>query len=84
MYTGRDYGPILKAEVRALTTGQFTKTNAHPMLNVGHELGEPKRTKPMIRSFVLPIVVTFALIIFGIIYTGMTNPDRRAQISCPF
>ena len=76
MYTGRDYGPMLKAEVRALTTGQFTKTNAHPMLNVGHELGEPKRTKPMIRSFVLPIVVTFAIIIFGIIYTGMTNPDR--------
>ena len=30
----------------------------------------------MIRSFVLPIVVTFAIIIFGIIYTGMTNPDR--------
>ena len=76
MYTGRDYGPMLKAEVRALTTGQFTKPNAHPMLNVGHELGEPKRTKPMIRSFVLPIVVTFAIIIFGIIYTGMTNPDR--------
>lgn len=24
MYTGRDYGPMLKAEVRALTTGQFT------------------------------------------------------------
>lgn len=76
MYTGRDYGPMLKAEVRALTTGQFTKPDAHPMLNVGHELGEPKRTKPMIRSFVLPIVVTFAIIIFGIIYTGMTNPDR--------
>ena len=31
MYTGRDYGPMLKAEVRALTTGQFTKPGAKPI-----------------------------------------------------
>lgn len=79
MYTGRDYGPMLKAEVRALTTGQFTKPGANPMLNVGHELGEPKQTKPMIRSFVLPILITFAIIIFGILYTGITSPDRTGS-----
>lgn len=76
MYTGRDYGPMLKAEVRALTTGQYNKPGANPMLDVGNELGEPKRTKPMIRSFVLPIAVAFIIIISGIIFTGMTNPDR--------
>lgn len=76
MYTGRDYGPMLKAEVRALTTGQYTKPDANPMLDVGNELGEPKRTKPMIRSFVLPIAVAFIIIISGILYTGITNPDR--------
>lgn len=76
MYTGRDYGPMLKAEVRALTTGQYTNPGANPMLDVGNELGEPKRNKPMIRSFVLPIAVAFIIIISGIIYTGWTNPAR--------
>ena len=78
MYTGRDYGPMLKAEVRAPKTGQYTKPDANPMLDVGNELGEPKRTKPMIRSFVLPIAVAFTIIISGIIYTGYTNPARTA------
>lgn len=76
MYTGRDYGPMLKAEVRCLTTGEFTKPTAKPMLDVGSDLGEAKKTKPMIRCFVLPIAVAFAIIIGGILYTGITNPDR--------
>lgn len=79
MYTGRDYGPMLKAEVRALKTGAFTAENAKPMLDVGSELGEAKKTKPMIRCFVLPIVVAFAIIISGILYTGITNPDRTGS-----
>lgn len=76
MYTGRDYGPMLKAEVRALTTGQYTKPESSPMLDVGNELGIPKQTKPMIRSFVLPIALAFIIIIGGIAYTGLSNPDR--------
>ena len=79
MYTGRDYGPMLKAEVRALTTGEFNGPEAKPMLDVGSELGEAKQTKPMIRSFVLPIAVAFIVIISGILYTGITNPDRTAS-----
>ena len=46
------------------------------MLDVGSDLGEAKKTKPMIRCFVLPIAVAFAIIIGGILYTGITNPDR--------
>ena len=79
MYTGRDYGPMLKAEARCLQTGEFNRSGAKPMLDVGSELGEAKQTKPMIRSFVLPIVITFAVIIFGIIYTGWTSPDRTGS-----
>ena len=79
MYTGRDYGPMLKAEVRALKTGQFTKPGAKPMLDVGSELGEAKTTKPMIRSFVLPIAIAFGVIIFGILYTGISNPARTGS-----
>lgn len=70
MYTGKDYGPMLKAEVRCMKTGEFTRPGASPMLDVGNELGEPKTTKPMIRSFVLPIALAFITIIAGILYTG--------------
>lgn len=70
MYTGKDYGPMLKAEVRCLETGQFTRPGANPMLDVGNELGEPKQTNPMIRSFVLPIALAFITIIVGIFWTG--------------
>lgn len=76
MFTGRDYGPMLKAEVRALSTGQFNAPTAKPMLDVGTELGEAKKTRPMIRCFVLPIIVAFVIIVCGIVYTGASNPDR--------
>lgn len=70
MYTGKDYGPMLKAEVRALTTGKFTRDGATPMLDVGNELGEPIRTKPMVITFVLPLVTAFLVILFGLYWTG--------------
>ena len=70
MYTGKDYGPMLKAEMRCMTTGKFTRDGANPMLNVGSDLGEPKKTKPMIRSFVLPIALALITILVGIFWTG--------------
>ncbi|MGB5823880.1 MAG: Na+/H+ antiporter NhaC family protein [Proteocatella sp.] len=70
MYNGKDYGPMLKAEMRCMTTGEFTREGASPMLNVGSDLGEPKKTKPMIKSFVLPIVFSLATILIGIYWTG--------------
>lgn len=70
MYTGKDYGPMLKAETRCMTTGEFTRKGANPMLNVGSELGEPKKTKPMIKSFVLPILLSLITILVGIYWTG--------------
>ena len=70
MYTGKDYGPMLKAEMRCMTTGEFTREGANPMLNVGSDLGEPKKTKPMIRSFVLPIALALITILAGILWTG--------------
>lgn len=70
MWTGKDYGPMLKAEMRCLSTGKFTRDGASPMLDVGNELGEPKKTKPMIKSFVLPIGLSLITIITGIFWTG--------------
>lgn len=70
MYTGKDYGPMLKAEKRALTTGEYVSPDANPMMDVGMELGEPKKTKPMILTFVLPILITVLTILFGFYWTG--------------
>ena len=74
MYTGRDYGPMLKAEARALQTGQYIRPEAKAMMDLNNELGEAKMTRPLVRCFVLPILVAFVIIIAGIFYTGLTNP----------
>lgn len=70
VYTGKDFGPMLKAEIRCLTKGKFVSDSASPMLNVGSDLGEAKMNKPMVSSFAAPIIVGFGTIIFGIIWTG--------------
>lgn len=73
MYTGKDYGPMLKAEKRALTTGKFVGDDATPMMDINTELGEPKKTKPMIITFVLPIVSALAVILIGLYWTGRSG-----------
>lgn len=70
MYTGKDYGPMLKAEARCLSTGKFIRDGATPMMDVGNELGEPKMDKPMVKTFVLPIMLALITILSGIIWTG--------------
>jgi len=70
MYTGMDYGPMLKAEDRCLETGKYNRDGAMPMMDVGNDLGEPKMERPMIKTFVLPIGLALLTIFFGIGWTG--------------
>ena len=70
MFTGKDYGPMLKAEKRTLSTGKFVGDNATPMMDINTELGEPKKTRPMIITFVLPILSALGVILFGLYWTG--------------
>lgn len=70
MYTGKDYGPMLKAERRTLETGKFVGPNAVPMMDIDNELGEPKRTRPMIMTFAIPIVSSVIVILAGLYWTG--------------
>lgn len=67
--SGRDYGPMLKAEYRARTTGKVFRDGATP-LSGGSELkvlkGIPQRTINM----VVPIVVLVGVSIFGMWWTG--------------
>lgn len=73
MYTGKDYGPMLKAEMRAISTGKFNRDGAVPMLDVGSELGEPIKTNPMVITFVLPLVAAFVVILAGLYWTGRSG-----------
>jgi len=67
--SGRDYGPMLKAEYRARTTGKVFADGATP-LSGGSELkvleGVPLKTVNM----VVPIAVLVVISIFGMWWTG--------------
>ena len=67
--SGRDYGPMLKAEYRARTTGKVFRDGATP-LSGGSELkvleGVPQKTMNM----VVPIIVLVVITIFGMWLTG--------------
>lgn len=68
--TSWDFGPMLKAELRAQKEGKTKRDGAVPMLDVDFELGKPIETKPMILTFVLPIVALIGVTIWGFYYTG--------------
>ncbi len=65
-----DYGAMLKAEYRAAKLGKTSRDGASPMLNVDFELGKPNESKPMIKTFVLPILALIVVTLVGFYYTG--------------
>jgi len=69
-FTFWDFGPMLKAELRAQREGKTKRDGAVPLLDVGFELGEPIEKKPMIITFVLPIMALIGVTIWGFYYTG--------------
>jgi len=75
LITKRDFGPMLEAENRVLTTGKTFSDNAKPMLDVADEMGEAKDTKPMLVSFFLPILVLIVVTLIGFYWTGK-GPDK--------
>jgi len=68
--TGKDYGPMLKAEHRAMSEGKIVRDGAKPMMDVNYELGEPNKTKPMLMTFFLPLIVLVGITLFGFWFTG--------------
>ncbi|MCF6465832.1 Na+/H+ antiporter NhaC family protein [Clostridium sp. Cult2] len=79
--TGRDYGPMLKAEYRSYTEDKTTREGSYSMLNVDNELGEPKETKPMIKSFVIPILVLVVITLYGFYKTGLPAENFTELLS---
>ncbi|MGB9821522.1 MAG: Na+/H+ antiporter NhaC family protein [Pseudothermotoga sp.] len=68
--TNWDFGSMLRAEIRAQREGKTSRDGASPMLNVDFELGKPIEKRPMILTFVLPILALIVVSIGGFYYTG--------------
>lgn len=72
----KDFGPMLKAEHRVMTTGETYREGAQPMMDVADELGDAKSDKPMMKTFILPILVLILVALFGFWWTGK-GPDKN-------
>ena len=68
-YTHRHYGPMLKAEYRARTTGKVLRDGAKPMVTTEVDLGKPK-SKGNMWVFIVPLIVLIATTFLGLWYTG--------------
>ncbi|MBN2285110.1 MAG: Na+/H+ antiporter NhaC family protein [Tissierellales bacterium] len=71
--TGKDFGPMAKAELRAEKEGKISRDGAVPMMDVGTDLGEPvKGAVPKISTFFLPIIALIVVTLVGFYYTGLS------------
>lgn len=73
--TGRDFGEMKTAEMRASSTGNVIREGGQPMQSVEADLGDPKLTKPMLRVFIVPIVMVVAITLLGVFWTGRSGGD---------
>jgi len=67
--SGKDYGPMLKAEYRARTTGKVFRDGATP-LSGGSELKVLKGVPQKTMNMVVPIIVLVGVTMFGMWWTG--------------
>lgn len=77
-YTHRHYGPMLKAEYRARTTGKVLRDGAKPLMSTETDLGAPKRNGNL-WDFVIPILVLVGVSMVGLWYTGAANLEAYSQ-----
>lgn len=73
--SGRDYGEMLTAERRATSTGKVLRDDAQPLQSVEDDLGEPLTTNPLLRTFVVPIMLLVAATLLGAYWTGRGGGD---------
>ena len=67
--TGWDYGPMKKAEDRALLTGKLFRDGAEIRREVEQE-ELPEGAKPSIWNMLVPVIVLLVFIFVGLFYTG--------------
>lgn len=66
----RDYGEMLSAEHRSYRTGDVLREDAQPLQSVHEDLGAPNESRPMLRSFFIPILALVVVAFGGAFWTG--------------
>jgi Na+/H+ antiporter NhaC len=81
-WTGRDLGPMHKAEKRARQTGEVMAANAKPLADFGqHELAPPAETPKRAMNALIPILTVIVVTILGLWITGTEAVDRTSYPS---
>jgi Na+/H+ antiporter NhaC len=70
--TGRDFGPMLKAERRALNEGKVIADGSTPMFDdsLNPDVHNPEK-EPNALNAIVPILSVILITVIGIIYTGL-------------
>ncbi|MFW6040569.1 MAG: Na+/H+ antiporter NhaC family protein [Thermoplasmatota archaeon] len=71
----RDYGEMLDAEHRSWTTGQIIREDGEPLQKIEQHLREPLDTKPLVTTFITPILTLVLVTMIGVYLTG-SAPGR--------
>lgn len=67
---GRDFGPMLKAEKRAVRAGKVLSDSAKPVSQLDRDFAEKKIDNPKMFNAVIPIVMLTVLSFFSLWYSG--------------
>lgn len=66
----RDYGSMLKAEIRARKTGEVYAKDSHPMYQEAKDILPDENVKGNVFDFILPILTFIIVTIVGLRYNG--------------
>ncbi|MHC4605464.1 MAG: Na+/H+ antiporter NhaC family protein [Planctomycetota bacterium] len=75
--TRRDFGPMLRAERRALSTGKLLRDGAQPLMDAeATEIAQPTARKLLWQNAVVPIVATILLVGVGLYADGAIKANK--------
>ena len=72
-YTTRDFGPMLKAEKRARTTGKLLSEKAVPISDMDHDISFDAADKPRWYNAAIPILVVVLGTFIGLVWSGRSS-----------
>lgn len=71
IFSGRDYSLMLKAELRARTTGKVSSDSANPASTVDSEnIDMASSARPVFANGIIPIATVIAVSFIGLVWTG--------------
>lgn len=70
LFSGKDYGPMLKAEIRARATGDVFEPGSDPLISEDASILPDEGTKGSIWYMIIPIGLFILVTIFGLYYNG--------------